>query len=163
MQNGGVTLLETNLKEQISRFQGRTRHYWLRHYIFKMAAVVLSALITVCLGIKGVNSPYDSFLVNTALVLSAALTAVASWEGFANYRELWIQFTITGNRLRALQFRLDSWKADDYPEPEKKLRVFRQEYQKILVETNQAWAGVRKQAEKSTLKEQLKKGNDGLA
>jgi hypothetical protein len=86
MEDQRLEVLERYLKEQIEGFQGRRRQHWLRTYVLKLAIIVLSALITITVGIKGIAPGIESWFLNCALVLSAAVSALASWEGFANYR-----------------------------------------------------------------------------
>ena len=149
MANGRLELLQQNLNEQIDGFEGRRSYYGSRALGLRLVVIVFSATITVLLGIKGIAKENDFWLADVALILSAAVTALGSWEGLVGYRELWIQFSVTRNRLRSLQFQLDCWKADGCPDSEKMLRAFSDQYQKILDENNTAWLGVRRQGGES--------------
>ncbi|MCY9664212.1 DUF4231 domain-containing protein [Paenibacillus alginolyticus] len=63
------------------------KKYKKRMDSLKIINIILSFSVTVLLGLK------LGWFSNMALVLSAALTAFNTWEGYANYKELWIRKT----------------------------------------------------------------------
>jgi hypothetical protein len=145
MSSARLELLDKCLNEQIEIYNNRKHECGWRARRLKQGIIVCSVTITILIGMKGIAKDYEYWLANVALILSAAVTGLSSWEGFAGDRELWMQFGHTRNCLRGLQFQLECWKADGCPEPEKKLPAFCNQYQKILDEANTAWLGVRRQ------------------
>jgi Protein of unknown function (DUF4231) len=57
---------------------------------FKLATVCLGGLVTLLLGVKPYIQSLDNKLSLIALVCSTAMTAMASWEAFTDYRGKWI-------------------------------------------------------------------------
>jgi hypothetical protein len=67
-------------------------------FFFQLAAVSLSAAITVLLGLR-VAAPWQGRLANAALVLGALLTVLSAADAFYQHRSLWIIRATTRNRL----------------------------------------------------------------
>jgi len=68
---------------------------WKLNFI-RVLTIVLSLLVTVLLGLK------MGWMANVALVASALLTAVNTWDGYANYKDLWIKHIETRRKTMQL-------------------------------------------------------------
>jgi hypothetical protein len=68
----------------------------------QIATVTFSAAITVLLGLK-TGSGTATLFKNVALALGALITTLSAYDAFYNHRGLWIQRSITLERLSQLQ------------------------------------------------------------
>lgn len=85
-------------------FERRRRRDKKKSFLLQMATVVLSAGITVLLGLRvdGLNVWFS----NIALVFGALVTVCAAWDAFFEHRQLWIIRASTVFRLESLERRL---------------------------------------------------------
>lgn len=77
----------------------------------RISSVCLSAIVTVCLGLKFQMSELQATLGNVALALSAVITVVGAYEAFFDPRALWIRETIIYSKLRNLKREFEFWAA----------------------------------------------------
>jgi ABC-type multidrug transport system fused ATPase/permease subunit len=101
-----VALLRAELDRQQQRFARRRRRDKRKSFALQMATVVLSATITVLLGLR-VGTGLQRTLANVALVLGALVTVLAAMEAFFNHRGLWVARTVTVRRLEELRRQID--------------------------------------------------------
>jgi hypothetical protein len=98
-------LLQDDLKETEGMCTSRKR--WA--FGLRLTAAGLGALTTIAIGVEGLTPFHDyryHFLV-TALVLSAFVAVINSWEAFFDYRWDWVRFKSTCATLRCLLYTLD--------------------------------------------------------
>jgi hypothetical protein len=115
----------------------------------KISSVFLSAVVTVCLGLKLAETPnLQVALSNLALALSAVITVVGAYEAFFDPRAIWIRETIVFTRLRNLKREFEFWAAGcdsetlelaDAP----KLEAFKQKLDQILIDSLKNWMKIR--------------------
>lgn len=116
----------------------------------KISAVFLSGVVTVCLGLKFSNppNPWQTWLTNVALLLSAVITVVGAYEAFFDPRAIWIRETIVYTKLRNLKREFEFWAAGcdgetlEPPEADK-LDRFKEQLDQILVESLKNWMKIR--------------------
>jgi Protein of unknown function (DUF4231) len=114
----------------------------------KISSVFLSAIVTVCLGLKlGVTS-WQTWLSNLALGLSALITVVGAYEAFFDPRAIWIRETIVYTKLRNLKREFEFWAAGcdgDTLEPAEAERLdrFKDQLDQILIESLKNWMKIR--------------------
>jgi hypothetical protein len=101
-----VGFLRAELDHQQQRFSSRRRRDKRKAFALQMATVVLSATITVLLGLR-VGSGLQRTLANLALVLGALTTVLSAMEAFFNHRGLWVARTATLRRLEELRRQTD--------------------------------------------------------
>jgi Protein of unknown function (DUF4231) len=101
-----MAFLRAELDRQQQRFTRRRRRDKRKAFALQMATVVLSATITVLLGLR-VDTGLQRALANIALVLGALVTVLAAMEAFFNHRGLWVTRTITLRRLEQLRLQVD--------------------------------------------------------
>lgn len=105
-----ITWLRAELESQLKRYQHRRRRDKRKAFALQIATVVLSATITVLLGLR-VTGHTQQVLSDVALVLGAVITVFAAAEAFFGHRNLWLLRTSTVRKLEALVRRLDFYEA----------------------------------------------------
>jgi hypothetical protein len=87
-----ISFLNKRLQYHIDDYlKKRNQSRWLAN-AYKGSVVVLGALITILLGVKAyVKADQYEYVTMLALVFSTAVTAMTSWETFADYRGKWIR------------------------------------------------------------------------
>ena len=86
-----VEFVAKRLRFHIDEYKQKRNHNRKMANVFKLATISLGGLVTLLLGVK----PYFQQSLNDslsliALVCSTAMTAMASWEAFTDYRGKWI-------------------------------------------------------------------------
>lgn len=111
----------------------------------KIAIALLSAGVTVLLGLSYPNKPETTFK-NIALSLSALSAVIGTWDAFFNHRTLWIRYTIAANRMRSLleEIRYEIARSQGVVPAATVDQMFGK-YREIVNEANHAWEDMRKQ------------------
>jgi hypothetical protein len=139
-----VGLLRAELDRQHQRFTRRRRRDKRKAFALQMATVVLSATITVLLGLR-VAAGLQRTLANLALVLGALVTVLAAMEAFFNHRGLWVVRTVAVRRLEELGRQVDYQLAgltDGEIQPEVVDGLLTQ-LEQIVADDQQAWLRLR--------------------
>jgi len=127
---------------------------WFRHarlvnkrraFASRMGITLLSAATTVVLGFQGVSSAAIIPMKNAALVLSALVSLLSTWEGFFSHRALWVQYTATLARLQGLRADLRYMLSPQSESKDSALDALHLRLAAILEETNTFWFGMRKE------------------
>ena len=106
--------------------------------LFKLTITGFSGATTVLLGLQGIGQEY--LLRNSALLLSAWVTLLSTWDSFFNHRGLWTRYTTTCAALRAVESDLEYLLLkDDGMYTEEQIDELYERYQAIIQETNQWW------------------------
>jgi hypothetical protein len=129
-------------REYFDKRRQRDKHksYWLQ-----MAAVALSAAITVLLGLRIGSQQAKDILADVALGFGALLTVLSAADAFYQHRSLWIIRNTAKNRLCRLERRLDYYSAGlDHGAPsDEDLKVFAEEFERVLMDEERAWLDLR--------------------
>ncbi|TAA73935.1 MAG: Protein of unknown function (DUF4231) [Candidatus Electronema aureum] len=133
-----ISFLKQEVDLKIKSFEEkRTFNRKMSSYL-NMTLIIISALITIFLGIE--QDTYKIFFKNLALVLSASLTVLSTLDSFFNYKKLWVKYTDTTNDLKALKTDiLYSCIKSDENISEQVIDKFYDRYISILKDTNQHW------------------------
>jgi hypothetical protein len=149
--------LSRQIKERLAQREESVRFYRRRHYRYQIAAVVLSAAITVVSGLKAISgfkllSFPASFPAEAAsdltLVLGAISTLAAAFGAFFAPQQSWHLNAETYGRLRALQVKLEfleRGRGFANQQDQTVTELFR-EYQSILDEYNRKWQDLRQKS-----------------
>ncbi|WP_354641252.1 SLATT domain-containing protein [Kitasatospora camelliae] len=139
-----LAFIELEVRQQL--VGRRRRRDWDRRRAFglQIAAIALSATVTVLLGLK-VAEPLDRWLANTALGLGALTTVLAAWGSFYSHRTLWIQRAETVHRLGMLERRLAYHRTGLGAEPPDPAEVdaFFAEYEELVQNDHESWVRIR--------------------
>jgi ABC-type multidrug transport system fused ATPase/permease subunit len=137
--------LEQALAAGVTSFDSRRLANKNKAFLSKILSISFSTLTTILLGWQGVPDKTLITVKNVALLLSACVTIVAAWDAFFNHRELWVRYTSTANRLKAIQSDLNYLLAGTpNPNPEKLDELYGR-YHAVLDETNASWQDLRKE------------------
>lgn len=89
---------------QIDYYSKRSQQYQKRYYVLSIASVCLNAAIPIFVLLG--NIEHISFLVKVVIALLSALAGIfASIVTFRNYRELWVQYRVSCESLKAVMDR----------------------------------------------------------
>jgi len=137
-------LLE-QLEDRIKSFQKRRERNRLFAFRLVISGTILSASTTVLLGVTGLSEGVALVLKNIALLTSATVTIISTWEAFFDHKGLWIRYTRTRAQLLAVKTRLQYKLSDTNGAiPDADLDKLFDQYQSILDETNDSWLQLRK-------------------
>jgi hypothetical protein len=139
-----VAFLRAELDRQLARASSQRRRDKGMAFRLQMATVALSAAITVLLGVR-VGTRVQPVLADVALAFGALVTVLAAFEAFYNHRGLWVNRTVTVQRLYELRRRVEYQLAglvDGEVQPDVVDELFAQLNQ-ILADDNQAWLRLR--------------------
>jgi hypothetical protein len=137
-------LVET-VERCLDVFDGKRQKNKFLAFGLKLVIALLSAAITVLLGLSYPNKPETTYK-NVALGLSALSAVMGTWDAFFNHRTLWIRYTIAANRMRSLleDIRYETAKNQGVLPTAMADEMFGK-YQEIVGEANHAWEDMRKQ------------------
>ena len=102
---------EEHLAQIVSAFANECRSNKRIALKLKISSVLLSATVTVCLGLKSTNATWGTVLSDVALVLSALISVISAYEAFFDPRSIWIRETIVFSKLRNLKREFEFWAA----------------------------------------------------
>jgi hypothetical protein len=143
MTDNRLELLKSEIKKRISGIDSSRVYYRDRSFGFYISITILSALTTILLGSDFDDPDVQSWLKRLALILTALITVVSSYNAFFNHKDLWIANNQALNRLKELSFNVSFREAEPRPLSEDEIEKFRANYQTILDELNNTWANSR--------------------
>jgi hypothetical protein len=91
---GELAFLRSELDQQLRRYSKRRRRDKRKALGLRLSTVLLSAAISVLLGLRNLDGYADLF-ANIALGLGVLITVLAAADAFFSHRELWILRTQT--------------------------------------------------------------------
>ena len=141
---------EGDLKQLVNAFEKECHDNKRVALRLKISSVLLSATVTVCLGLKfqAATGSIQTALSNIALALSAMITVVAAYEAFFDPRSVWIRETIAYTKLRNLKREFEFWAAGCEGETlesaeAEELENFKRKLDEILIESLKHWMKIR--------------------
>jgi hypothetical protein len=138
-QNYKLEILKSQLSGYLDGFEQKRERNKRKAFLVYLGATVISAVVTVLLGIQGVPEDKVIYIRNIALVLSATVTVLTGFDTFFNHRALWVRYTQTVTQLLGLQARLDYLGAVKGEIPDSEVDRLFEEMERILAETNRWW------------------------
>ncbi len=131
--------LKTQIIKQLNKRRSSTDFYRKRHFLTTVAAVVLSAIITVLAGLKSTIFP-DKFSRIAILILGATSTVISAWGGFFSPGKSWLLEGEAYDNLRSLQTEIEFSEASpNFKSDEESVRQFFDRYQTIMQDYNKKW------------------------
>lgn len=142
-----VLLLQSRIEANVTKFRrARDRHWW-RYALLRYPAIAFSSLVTVLLGWRLADgSAHREALVNLALVLSAAVSALSTAESLGDHRNIWNVVQKGLNELRYLQLDFDFWNTAGRKDLDTALPTFKDRLSEILRSIDAQWVAAREQA-----------------
>jgi hypothetical protein len=130
--------LSSALRTQIHSFNAKRKDNKRKALFFKLTVTVLGGTTTVLLGLQGVG--HESTFRNLALVLSAMVTLLSTWDTFFNHRGLWTRYTATYTELRTIEADLEYMHlGGEGVLSESQVDELFTRYQRVLRNTNEWW------------------------
>lgn len=141
---GQALYLTALIDSQIASFYKKRQNNRRVAIFVKLSAAGLGAMTTVLLGLQGISGTYQNWVTNIALVASALVTIIATYEGFFDHRALWVRYTQTLTSLYSLKSELGFLlAASDVPPSADSLTEIHARFQLILSATNEWWLSKR--------------------
>ena len=136
--------LRREIGRQLAAFRRRRRRDKRKAYGLQLATVMLSAAVTVLLGLRTTDATRTGML-NAALVLGALTTVLSASEVFFGHRRLWVLRTATVRRLETLERHVEFHTAGLSRQPAKAelLAGYLAELDEILADDQKSWQHLR--------------------
>ncbi|WP_096084920.1 DUF4231 domain-containing protein [Agaribacterium haliotis] len=90
------------IDSHIDAFNKKIKRDKDKAYRFKLISLVLTAVATIALGLEGLEDS-AAVLKNTALVCTAGIAFFNGIDMYYNHKGLWIQYTVSRNKLYELK------------------------------------------------------------
>ena len=138
-----LDILSNEISIMIQNTTNRSDHNKKKSFRIYIGIATSSALITFLVAIandvpKDLSTPVKFM----TLFFSALTTILASWDGFYNHKQLWVNYSETRDLLKELQLKIKLASEED-----KKKSLFityiHQEYQSIVNKSNFKWKELR--------------------
>jgi hypothetical protein len=100
--NKKMDYLIKQIDESLKDYERRKRRNRRPALMFKILIAGLSSVVTILLGVR-VGDGWVKYLDQTALIISALMSVVTTWNAFYDYTALWVQFTKTVAQLGLLK------------------------------------------------------------
>jgi hypothetical protein len=151
--HGKMEFVLKELKRHIGSFDSKASWYRRVYFGTSMAALIISAAITVIAGWKhaGPTDPAMQAMLadrtsNYVLLLGSLLTVLTGYGFFFAPKNSWLLFAAAVNRMRALRGRIEFMQTNPGPPEDEQKRTdeFHSELQAILDDTNSGWLDIRK-------------------
>lgn len=143
-RNPKLEVVRSQLTKCLNSFQQKREQNKKKAFLVYLGATLISAVVTVLLGLQGVPDDRVVYIRNIALILSATVTVLTGFDTFFNHRALWVRYTQTVTQLLGLQARLDYLTAAEALQvPEAEVDRLFENLQQTLVETDKWWQGQR--------------------
>ncbi len=137
---GEVAFLRDQLQKNIQSFYAKRSQNRKLAFGLKLSVVILGSIATIFLGIKSYFPNKDSeWLTALALVITASVPILVTWETFFNYRWLWVRYTSTLNNLYSISDDLEYAMSRQVKLSKKEVDELYERLQAALQETNTDW------------------------
>jgi len=100
-----IQLLKDAIEKRVQSVDSKRMYYRKQSLTMFTASTILSAIITILLGLK--IPELNEFVRLTALIISTTLTIINGYNAFFNYRDLWLANNMARNKLYSLQFSIE--------------------------------------------------------
>lgn len=141
--NSKLGVLSNEISIMIQNTTNRSNQNKKKSFRIYIGIAISSALITFLVAIgndvpKNLSAPVK-FLT---LFFSALTTILASWDGFYNHKQLWVNYSETRDLLKELQLKIKLASEEDQKKSEF-IKHIHQEYQSIVNKSNFKWKELR--------------------
>lgn len=137
--------LSDAIAHQVDSFSKKRKSNRAKAFWSNILSTSFSAFTTILLGLQGIENSNLIIIKNTALIFSACVTVLATWEAFFSHRELWVRYTTTLTNLKAIQSDLAYLLTGNPNPPEEKIDELYLSFCSVLKETNTNWLSLRGQ------------------
>jgi len=135
--NEKTEFLSKTLQAQIDSFNLKRKDNKTKALRIKLAITVLGGMTTVLLGLQG--TAHQNAMQNLALIFSALVTLLSTWDTFFNHRGLWTRYTATYTELMTIKSDLEYLRQGEGSLTEARLDGLYDRYQRVLRETDEWW------------------------
>jgi hypothetical protein len=147
-----ASYVRNGIMDQIQSFSNRRKYNRWFAFLLRISSGACAVAVSVLLGLN-VESATHAFLTNIAIALAGMITLLSLWDGFFNYRGLWVRYTATANELKRLRSELEFSLVGVGPQAstekvsalESQIASIHARYLKVLAETNESWIEIRRE------------------
>jgi len=133
-----LKFLVSSINERVESLNSRRLYYRRKSVVFFLSMTVISAFITVLLGL---NIPdYKESTRQMALILSSISSVLSAISAFFNYKDLWLSNNNALNRFYELRFNIEFRTKGHAVLDQIEVEDFKKTYQAILNDLNSSWA-----------------------
>jgi hypothetical protein len=140
--------LEKTIKKHISLFDGKRQRNKYLSLGIKLTSAFLSAAIIILLGLN-VSAEIKTNYANIALVLSAIITILNTWDAFFNHKTLWVRFTVATQSLRSIDEELQFFKSKGNLN-DSQIEQLHKKFKDVLTTLDRDWETLRKEEQAQT-------------
>lgn len=138
-----LNILDNEILKMIQNTTNRSVQNKKKSFRIYIGIAISSALITFLVAVsndlpKNLNTP-AKFLT---LFFSALTTVLASWDGFYNHKQLWVNYSETRDLLKELHLKIKLVSKEDENNPEF-INYMHKEFQNIVSKSNYKWKELR--------------------
>lgn len=139
--NADLNLLEQQIDEAILNYEQRRKENRRKYSIVGVISATMAAVTTVLIGLSNVWDATARTLSALAIVTSALVTIVSSWESIYNHKKLWMLYTDKWVLMKELKTDLAHLKkVEDNQEAVNNLYI---RYKGIVREFNDQWMAMK--------------------
>jgi hypothetical protein len=133
------------LPKYISIFDKKRQKNKFLSLSIKLTSTAFAAAITILLGLNvGIES--KAIYANIALILSALIAVLNTWDAFFNHKALWVKFTVATQSIRCIQEDLEFLLSRTQGEPtEKQIELIHSRFRKVIMTMDKDWENLRKE------------------
>lgn len=141
---GKIDFLKENIDKQIGNFKYKRDGNRRSAFVLTISLAISSALVTVLIGLHGIDGSNKTYVLNIALLLSALVTIGSVFDSFYNPKDLWVKYTKTTNDLYEIKSSLDYLLTKGIENIDiAQIDELYDEYQNVLRITNEQWSKLR--------------------
>jgi len=144
-----MDFLLKQIDESLKDYERRKRRNRRPALLFKILIAGLSSVVTILLGIR-VEEIWVKHLDQIALVISALMSVVTTWNAFYDYTALWVQFTKTVAQLGLLHQDIEYMRMGNEEITVSEVNYLKERYDDILHEAVKLVVRVRSEDVKDT-------------
>lgn len=139
------------IDESLKDYERRKKRNRRPALVFKVMIAGLSSVVTILLGVR-VGDYWVKYLDQIAMIISALMSVVTTWNAFYDYTSLWVQFTKTVAQLGLLRKDIEYLRMGNDEITVSEVNYLKERYDDILHEAVKLVVRVRSEDMKDTKK-----------
>jgi len=142
IMNANIDILKKDINLSLENLRKRRRGNKKKAEYVVVASAVISAVTTISIGLSSLVETWSSIFQGIALILSASLTIIATWDGFYNHKRLWLLQADIVNRLQDIKSDIRHLEANGKPN-QQSINDLYSRYKSSFREFNEQWKDLR--------------------
>ena len=143
MSKQQMDYLSETISRCISLYDRKRQKNKFLAFGIKLTSTAFAATTTILLGLS-VDLETKAFFTNVALVLSALVTLLTTWDAFFNHKALWLRFTVATQSLRSVQEDMDFLRSRGELAQEQ-IDSLHKRYKRVVRDIDRDWESLRRE------------------